>query len=138
MKASDLRIGNFIYWNIPEKKNVIHTVIGIKNDKPMTVPISLGNSIEDYQPILLTPEILVMAGFDEWSEGNWKTRSSLNKQGWSKEFNYYQPYYNLSTYCGNVTIKYLHQLQNIYFSLTGEELEIKQLITPHTGQSNAV
>jgi hypothetical protein len=53
MKAEELRLGNYIYWNIPEKLNVIHTVVGIVNYRPQTVPISLGDSMDDYRPILL-------------------------------------------------------------------------------------
>jgi hypothetical protein len=30
-----------------------------------------------------------------------------------------------SLYSGEIKIKYVHQLQNLYFALTGEELKIK-------------
>ena len=62
MKAEELRIGNLIFWDIPEKLNTIHEVIGIRNKKPQTIPISLGESIEDYKPIPLTEEWLKMFG----------------------------------------------------------------------------
>ncbi len=123
MKANELRLGNFIYWDIPEKENVIHKVVGIGNGKPTTTPISLGEIIEDYEPIPLTEEWLVRLGFDEWSDGHWKTRNSLNKNGWSDKFNYYLPYNTMSTYCGNVIIEYVHQMQNLYFALAGDELQ---------------
>ncbi len=83
------------------------------------------NGPQTYQPIPLTPEILEKAGFDEWAKGHWKMSNSSCKRGWSKEFNYYLPYFELSTYVGNVKLKYVHQLQNLYFALTGEEIEIK-------------
>jgi len=79
---------------------------------------------DEISPIPLTPWILERAGFEEWAEGNWRTKPLLNLGGWSKEFNYYLPYYNFSTYTGNVIIKHIHQLQNLYFALSGEELEI--------------
>jgi hypothetical protein len=135
MEANELRIGSLIYWNIPEKKNVIHTVIGIKNDKPTTVPISLGNSIEDYQPIPLTPEILEKAGF----------LKSLVDNDCPQEGYYYSLRLNDGKYCDLAILsrdkngiteaclfpyenwfrfKYLHQLQNLIHALTGEELDI--------------
>jgi hypothetical protein len=81
IKANELRIGNLIYWNIPEKVDTIHTVVGIRNDKPQTVPISLGESIENYQPIQLTEEWLLKFGFNKvsdiwefWKNSGWDLR----------------------------------------------------------------
>ena len=134
MKDCKLMKGNYIlFCPIWKGKVQSERPAIVKEIREDTIVISVENSnnfviginSEEIKPIPLTPEVLVVAGFDEWSEGNWKTRVGLNKQGWSKEFNYYQPYYNLSTYCGNVTIIHVHQLQNLYFALTGEELNIK-------------
>jgi len=47
LKSNELRIGNLIYWNIPEKLNVPHEVVGIVHDRPQTIPISLGDSIHE-------------------------------------------------------------------------------------------
>ena len=122
INVNELKVGNWVNVGNVDIPRQIET-IGIHS---VTLIGNTGDyAIETFDPIELTPEILVKCGFDEWSDGHWKTRSSLNKNGWSKEFNYYQPYSNLSTYCGNVGIKYLHQLQNLYFSLTGEELNFQ-------------
>ena len=63
MNANELRIGNLIYWDIPEKENVPHEVIGIKQGKPLTTPISLGDTMDEYKPIPLTEEWLLRFGF---------------------------------------------------------------------------
>lgn len=80
------------------------------------------------QPIPLTPEILEKCGFHNEDKGlgedYWKLKRRLCKEGWSEKFTLYLPYFNLSTYTGNVYLKPLHQLQNLYFALTGQELEI--------------
>ena len=121
--ANELRIGNYIYWNIPEKLNTFHEVVGIRNGKPQTIPISLGESILDYLPISLTPEILEKCGF-EWS---------IYHQAWHKQgfvfdlsersvggFFMHKSRLNSEIICPK--IQYLHQLQNLYFALTNEEL----------------
>jgi hypothetical protein len=76
------------------------------------------------EPIPLTPEILEKCGFVIIEQGRlcvWfedfelcQLNSDKNKLG----------LYWCEHYTG-VSIEYLHQLQNIYFALTGEELNIK-------------
>lgn len=78
-----------------------------------------------YNPIPLTPEILEKAGFE------------LRKEyGTSIEIDYkLYPLYvkfehngglliTIHEYSSCSHVKYLHQLQNLYFALTGEELQI--------------
>lgn len=115
LKANELRIGNAV---LNPSNNQICFI--------SSMDISdIENRYKERNPIPLTPEVLEKFGFNQWSEGNWKTRHELNINGWSEKFNYYQPYSILSTFCGSVLIKYLHQLQNLYFALTGTELEYK-------------
>lgn len=119
MQTNELRIGNLIYWDIPEKKEVVHEVVGIRNQTPQTTPISLGESINDYQPIPLTEEWLLRFGFSKehssvreneyWSNG--ATLGLIKISGF-----YYHDF---------IAVTSVHQLQNLYFALTGEELTIK-------------
>jgi hypothetical protein len=137
MKASELRIGNLIYWNIPQKENVPHTVVGIRNDKPQTVPISLGKSIDDYKPIPLTEERLLLFGVvlfhnstGTFGKNGWtisdtngdfkKDTGDIIKDGYWRLFIAEKPAHLLPK------LQYVHQLQNLYFALTGEELELKE------------
>ena len=129
MKAEELRIGNLIFWDIPEKLNTIHEVIGIRNKKPQTIPIPLGESIEDYKPIPLTEEWLKMFGANCIGAKGWNF-ISVNKADTS--YIYFNPNgIGLAIDNGTtenaieVEIKYVHQLQNLYFALTNTELTIK-------------
>lgn len=112
IKASELRIGNYIccdsgFYNKPTKV----TGMFIRQID------SLNNSEADnYSPIPLTPEILEKCGL---LEGN-KFRSIEYFN--IRDENGYSLYFDDSYLC--VDIKYLHQLQNLYYSLCGEELEI--------------
>jgi hypothetical protein len=87
----------------------------------------------DLKPIPLTPEILEKCGFEKdadpynWANPDWdiyriKRMSIGVKEGMFAWYNrsdddFYSSYYP--------ELKFLHQLQNLYFSLTGEELEVK-------------
>lgn len=131
MIAAELRLGNWVNTIVSDKPSIVTFIKSQKVKDGYYQSIELDEQ-EIYIPqhicgIPLTADILERAGFDEWAEGNYRTRPSLNKGGWSKEFNYYLPYYNLSTYTGNVPLKYLHQLQNLYWCLCGEELTINML-----------
>ena len=110
MKASELRIGNYVEYGDDIEQISIHLLFGALNG-------------DDVKPIPLTEEWLVKFGFepniynDEFElypltfdceytdEGNWNISYDS---------------YPLST-----EIKHVHQLQNLYFALTGEELTIK-------------
>ena len=75
---------------------------------------------EDVQPIELTEEILLKCGFVKDEFDNWEneTRLGLYKP---EEFDGYLSVWGEST-VGECN--YLHQLQNLYYALTGQELEI--------------
>lgn len=116
--AKELRIGNWIYWNEELKKGVAHKVILIGEFHLYTIPISLGPSLNDYQPIPLTPEILEKCGFI-------KDRSTMSLLGgyiiW---FERREDKLFLCTDESSKQILFLHDFQNIYFALNGEELKI--------------
>lgn len=126
MKASELRIGNYITRfgdnvvvdGIDKKhRNDTDYYIRIKEDR------ELGYWLDQFKPIVLTEEILLKCGLEKRKDGNF----NLFKQSKvdiviDKEFSAWKcDGINFSVGC----IKYLHQLQNLYFALTGEELNIK-------------
>lgn len=109
MKANELRIGNWV--NVIKIAPVQITAGHIK---------SIAEGDTQYSPILLTPEMLGQFRFDQ-------TRQffELNDLILLKVEDVYYYYYNSGT--GSRTqLKYLHQLQNLYFALTGEELQCDQ------------
>ena len=127
MKASELRI-----WNLVKGigHNIIWTVEGVDNN----FIFSSGHwrTITSFEPILLTEELLLKFGFvKEYNTDEGENRDCfyLNNSDDSFYINYdtsYNGWYlGASTYGFLTEIYYVHQLQNLYFALTGTELEIK-------------
>ena len=113
MKASELRIGNWFYNNNGEgiKCQIQHLVFC--------------DSIEcKYNPIPLTPEWLEKFGFESEDVDDYvKDNHSVIIE--KKEYSYWFAEQASDVYWQQLAvIKYVHQLQNLYFALTGEELEI--------------
>jgi len=124
--VNELRIGNLVYWNIPEKMqykyndgrvgSVPHEVVAILNRSLHTIPISLGKLDKgDYIGIPLTEEWLVRLGF-KFKNGYGYTFV----RGYVTKSDKYWIYHDIC-----VKINYVHQLQNLYFALTGTELTYK-------------
>ena len=119
----ELRIGNYIEYNgeiIKLDGSLFACYIQNELDYP-------------FNEIPLTEEILLKFGFNEVEGERW---CDMHEE--FEECNYYylsmfKIYYNPETdifeddslYHFNVNLKYVHQLQNIYFALTGEELTFK-------------
>ncbi len=110
MDAKELRVGNWIeeeynnfrQWRL-EDYSLYHG-----EDYPE-------NEISDkISPIPLTSEILEQCGFKKGSLGFWM------KGGVE-----YNPNKHLLLGFGYCEVNHLHQLQNLFFALTGEELELK-------------
>ena len=119
IQAKELRIGNWIidheadssvsiYWQIEE---ISKDGIKFRNSSSW---ISNNYII----PIELTEEWLLKFGFKKKGFGFDKTKITISKR--RKCFVYAVP--NV----GYKVFQYVHQLQNLYFSLTGKELEIKE------------
>jgi hypothetical protein len=125
MKTSELRVGNII-----KNKNNLCTVDGILNDTDLFVSNDFEEwypDIEDYTPIILTEEWLLKLGVKKYQNIRFISLSNLKAE----------LHFDL---CGNVFVpiiksqfgelildelKYVHNFQNLYFSLTNNELTIK-------------
>lgn len=115
IKANELRVGNSIYDRhgnyIYIQNGWFYIVQDIKR-------------LEDYSPIPLTPEILEKCGFIEKTNREWVIGENPVTQDYVMVVRYspiIDGFYFLN---GHFKLKYLHQLQNLYFALTGEELII--------------
>ena len=120
MKARELRIGNYVTVEHPRHGEKFIEVESVTNDTINMEfrPYYLG----ELQPIPLTEEWLLKFGFE-------KVKSRYEE---AETFDYVlQPLYfdmaNTSVKINGVYQKinypeYVHQLQNLYYSLTGEEL----------------
>ncbi len=130
MKANELRIGNWVNGDDgPQNVAYLGETIGLWNSIGGTAkyqhnPI-LSHDIDNLKPIPLTPEILEKSGFVFYNNPN-NTPSRIYKK--DSDFRlckfYNQNHFILWNYPYGKAIRYLHQLQNLYYALTGEELNI--------------
>jgi len=112
MTANELRIGNLI---LDEEFDIIYTVdLDFFHDL-----VSGGFLMADLIPIPLTNEWLVKFGFEKN-----ETYTYLKKNKFIIDLNENMSNYYLCDIDIRVDIKHVHQLQNLYFALTGEELKI--------------
>lgn len=115
MTASELRIGNLIFDDYREIVVDVHINIlrSIINNNPCF-----------YKPIPLTEEWLLKLGFQEHPNdyyyfGGYKIRFDLDNDLNPIKFCFL--FFDIGDW--EMEIKYVHQLQNLYFALTGEELK---------------
>lgn len=114
MQANELRIGNWVYR--ANGKN------GNKDIEYQIENINL-QSVKKYEPILLTEDILLKAGF-ELNEDNQYMIDDFCFMLLNSKWYYNNTYYECGCPSKPIDIKYLHQLQNLHFALTQKELEI--------------
>lgn len=114
MKAESLRIGNKAYFhlNFEDKSEVIIT--------PQDIGYILCN-VGEYSPIPLTEQKLLDYGFKKvnYEDGyvGYEHGSLMIYKVDEAEETYW--IFNLFKHC---RMRYLHELQNLYYSLYGEEL----------------
>jgi hypothetical protein len=132
LKSSELRIGNWVEGNSPEMIVKVISEHSISLYMPRSEADNFDFDIEDIRPIPLTHEVLIAGGFttdemkveysiglpigegaDLFIENEGHPSMSCGIKSFQVKFNYFKD------------VKYLHQVQNIYFSITGEELEYK-------------
>jgi hypothetical protein len=116
MTTNELRIGNWVTWKQNGKPVQLK---GIRPEFIQTDPTTLGGVVKNYSPIPLTPEILAKVGFKFDNRlGVYLHEDDLagihileNSDRFLVEF-----YYSF------LELRHLHQLQNLFFVLTGQEL----------------
>jgi hypothetical protein len=122
MKASELRIGNWVKSNV--SGNVLRFTTYQFND--LNEILSCSPPKPKLEPILLTEEWLVKFGFEKlWYDDNGMKLPyyRLNQNDYLFDLDY--EFCATRDDAGYIYLKSVHQLQNLYFALTGEELEIK-------------
>ena len=119
MKAEDLRLNNWVEIKDQDVKTYAK-VEGIGNLQHVAGQLW---SIEELEPIPLTEEWLERFGFNKlsdiwefWKNSGWDLRQHKLENKW------WLFYRGQDLDC--VRIDYVHQLQNLHYSLTGEELEL--------------
>ena len=125
----EFRIGNLINYRIVDKMDERQEWLEVSEiDYDDLRIFGLKDKINnDYQPILLTKEWLLRFGFKfHKNMFHYKIHFRI---GFKKSFNKGFDLFIDDNLLGN-EIQYVHQLQNLYFALTGFELQISS-ITEH-------
>ena len=112
MKATQFRIGNLVSLNGKEFEVTLQSLYEGAN--------------LDWKPLPITKEILLRCGFKEYE-------LECELDGLSiKTGEYEEIEFNSVLFCwvngAKKPIKYVHQLQNLYFALTQKELKLKNNI----------
>lgn len=146
IKASELRIGNIIGWRTGFGQLVTGPVFQIEPDKiaiSQSTPIDDNTSgqsfmkLEGVEPTPLTPKWLDKFGFVESNSYTENVRR-FRKDNFTQLADYGGQmivlpeggfaYLSCGYYKNEIDCAYVHQLQNLYFALTGEELTIKETV----------
>ncbi len=125
MKATELRIGNWI-------KTVTNREVQV------AAPTLFDFHDYDFHPIPLTEEWLVKLGFRMHEGNQYRKYYLIDEDDFQKAFEVSLNPPGTIDYCftprlqyGNridLRIDFVHQLQNLYFALTGQELTIKETV----------
>lgn len=116
----ELRIGNYVlYDSIVIPPNFITARPTRLTEFPTKEYFEIPE-VCPFAPIPLTEEWLVKFGFDkiEWADNEYY------RNGYTVKIE--EGYTSVWFQTSEIEIKYVHQLQNLIFALTGQELELKQ------------
>lgn len=132
--AKELRIGNYL-----QGEPISITRLGMYGDGTTAITghgidLMERGMITDLEPMPLTDKILEQCGFSKW-DGGWSLDAWNNEQepeaicridiDFTDGMIKFKSRYESNPYSRPLpNIKYLHQLQNLYFYITGNELEI--------------
>ncbi|MFZ1786683.1 MAG: hypothetical protein WAT92_00165 [Saprospiraceae bacterium] len=107
IQANELRTGNIVKY--------AENVDRFAGKETKIVDIIIGET-DIYEPILITEEWLLKFGFFRvMKKDNYITYSNGRKK-----ISIYPDFAIMRNH--NVSLKYIHQLQNLYYALTGKEL----------------
>ena len=127
MKPANFRIGNFV-----ETPDGIQPIIEISQHAVYTADFK--STWAEIKPIPLTEDWLKIFGFERKDNPN-NTPSWI----WIKKGQvwFYQDWKGCDFYINSFIntysqkeVKFIHELQNLYFALTGEELTLKEEVKP--------
>ena len=112
----ELRIGNYV--SCQDKIFSIATIEGVPRLRPLPGGIVLNPTFDEIEPIPLTSEILDKLGFNDKTGLSDMHLSPIHLM--LEEKGYFMRLFN--SYVNKNPIKYLHQLQNLYFAIAGKEI----------------
>lgn len=121
MRIQDLRIGNYFKEKNEEEIYKCQGIYTDNCDETIVYYSQFYMDIETCKPIPLTEEWLLKFGFEEYMDGLRLNSIVIRLE---KSELWYVSKHNIVLN----KIRYVHQLQNLYFALTGEELTVKELM----------
>lgn len=132
IKAGDIMTGNYLFASDNQIHKVSkfdeHTVWFEKTVNKYGVSCWVTSKITECRPILLTEDILLKCGFELVQDGDFSKRYDLIKdERFDFLINNGNEQLSGIRFKGNTLydeIKYLHQLQNLFFILSGNQLII--------------
>ena len=117
-KAEDLRVGNLVYKNYRLFQSEIRKVDALDINFHLKHP-----EVNSIGPINLTEEWLLKFGFELKGFYRLKVTSFL-ELCWKPHDNTLNLQTEKNGFTEDSKCKYVHQLQNLYFALTGSELTV--------------
>lgn len=120
IEIKEIRIGNYVNDYLGNTVKVTDIYKGLIYHTENKIGVTHGNILE---PIPLTEEILLKCGFEYLDDLGifFKGLFEIQKLRLGIDL---RERFEVMLYDFNPSLDYLHQLQNIYFALTGEELII--------------
>ena len=135
MKKNEIRIGNIVYDSLNQSYDII---IGINNNDTVDFPFESNNDICFVDGIKINSDIIKTLGFiqdNPTEEFYIKTYNDpLDKNYIKMTMFFANNHWTLCVILGEDSstvlndIKYVHQIQNAFYSVTGQELEIDNLL----------
>lgn len=145
LEVKDLRIGNSVLWQ-GKLAYITALTLDIDDEYQEAIYVCLHGEhsgekggwersiITDLRPIPLTPEILEKAGFETFG-GRYSKRideyillvvdpADFYRYGFYSFSKDFEDHHNPIILSQDNFVESLHQLQNLYFALTGTELEV--------------
>jgi hypothetical protein len=133
INVKELRLGNLIEYHVTDSVDGTDEWVDNYVDYDDIGWISLQKNDERYRPKVLTEEMLVKFGVIGVGQANCYVPMAQNQNGEIKyAFTLTKELISNVFYCFDlmkepIKIEYVHQLQNLYFALTGEEVTIKEV-----------
>jgi len=117
----ELRLHNLVR---NKNTNTVEFITAIQNTEVLETN-EIGYTIEEFEPIEINEDWIIKAGFKkvEYKDKYWYKLQIPNEFDLHlTSDNYINNEWRVNVVDWNINCKYLHQLQNLYYTLSGQEL----------------
>lgn len=129
IKVTELRIGNFVEFHYPEEDsggNMVgqSDIRQVRDGKDID---HVGEWPDAYEPIPISPGVLGKCGFENNADAFGEFDSCHEDQEGNR-IDCHKGVYKwwlVDRYSRFIEVKYLHQLQNLFLAISGEELNVR-------------